>query len=86
MLTGMTFHVKLKSPKCLKLIRKMNLNNLVVAHLNFNSVRNKFEVLIQNVSGGVELLMISKPKLDESFPKIHFLIKGFSDPFYTHRN
>ena len=82
----MTFHVKLKSPKCLKLIRKMNLNNLVVAHLNFNSVRNKFEVLIQNVSGGVELLMISIPKLDESFPKIHFLIKGFSDPFYTHRN
>ena len=64
----------------------MNLNNLVVAHLNFNSVRNKFEVLIQNVSGEVELLMISKPKLDESFPKIHFLIKGFSDPFYTHRN
>ena len=82
----MTYHVKLKSTKFLKLIRKMDLNNLVVAHLNFNSVRNKFEVLIQNVSGGVELLMISKPKLDESFPKIHFLIKGFSDPFYTHRN
>ena len=77
MLTGMTFHVKLKSPKCLKLIRKMNLNNLVVAHLNFSSVRNKFEALIQNVSGGVELLMISKN---------HFLIKGFSDPFCTHIN
>ena len=82
----MTFHVKLKSPKCLKLIRKMNLNNLVVAHLNFNSVRNKFEALIQNVSGGVELLMISKTKLDESFPKNHFLIKGFSDPFCAHIN
>ena len=27
----------------------MNLNKFVVAHLNLNSVRNKFEALIQNV-------------------------------------
>ena len=33
----------------LKVIRKMNLNKFVVAHLNLNSVRNKFEALIQNV-------------------------------------
>ena len=59
----------------MKLIRKMNLNKLVVAHLNINSIRNKFETLLQNVSGEVDLLMISEKKIDESFPKSQFLIK-----------
>ena len=52
----------------LKLNRKMNLNNLVVVHLNIYSIRNKFEAPIQNVSGEVHLLMISETKIDESFP------------------
>ena len=47
----------------------MNLNKLVVAHLNINSVRKKLEALVQNVSGEVDLLMISETKIDESFPK-----------------
>ena len=64
----------------------MNLNKLVVAHLNINSIRNKFEALLQNVSGEVDLLMISEKKIDESFPKSQFLIKGFSDPFRIDRN
>ena len=58
----------------LKLIRKINLNKLVVAHLNINSIRNKFEALIHNVSGEVDLMMISETKIDESFPKCQFLI------------
>ena len=32
-------------------------------------MRNKFEALIRNVSGEVDLLMISETKIDESFPK-----------------
>ena len=59
----------------------MNLNKLVVAHLNINSIRNKFKAVIQNVSREVYLLMIFETKIDESFPKSQFLIKGFSDPF-----
>ena len=59
----------------------MNLNELVVTHLNINLIRNKFEALLKNVSGEVNLLMISETKIDESFPKRQFLIKGFSDPF-----
>ena len=56
----------------------MNLNKLVLAHLN---VDNKFEALVQNVSGEVDLLMISETKIDESFPRSQFVIKGFRDPF-----
>ena len=47
----------------------MNLNKFVVAHLNISSMRNKFEALVQNVSGEEDLLMISETKIDESFPK-----------------
>ena len=47
----------------------MNLNKFVVAHLNIISMKNKFEALIRNVSGEVDLLMISETKIDESFPK-----------------
>ena len=54
----------------------MNLNELVVTHLNINLIRNKFEALLKNVSGEVNLLMISETKIDESFPKRQFLIKA----------
>ena len=30
--------------------------------------------------------MVSETKIDESFPKGQFLIKGFSDPFRINRN
>ena len=58
--------------KHLKLIRKMNLNKLVVAHLNINLIRNTLEALIQNVSGKVDFLIISEAKIGESFPQSQF--------------
>ena len=70
----------------LKLIRKMNLNKLVVAHLNINSIRESFEAILQNISAEVDLLMISVTKIDESFPKSQILLKGFSGPFRIVRN
>ena len=50
----------------------MNLNKLVVAHLNINLIRNTFEALIQNVSGKEDVLIISEAKIGESFPKSQF--------------
>ena len=60
---------------------KKNLNKLIVAHLNINSLRNKFEFLIQQTEGKIDILIISETKLDESFPVGQFLIKGVSTPF-----
>ena len=37
----------------LKTIRHDNLNKLLFAHLNINSIRNKFEELISQVKGTV---------------------------------
>ena len=44
-------------------IRKRNLNELVVAHLNINSLRLKFDSLVQKIRGNVDILMISEADL-----------------------
>ena len=53
----------------LKTIRDDNLNKVIFAHLNINSIRNKFEELISQVKGTIDVLMISETKIDDSFPK-----------------
>ena len=64
----------------LKTIRSDNANKLVFAHLNINSIRDKFEFSATQVKGKIVVLMISETKIDESFPKGNFLIEGFSTP------
>ena len=60
--------------------RKCNQNKLVIAHININSLRNKFELLTQKTKGNVDILLISETKIDESFPDSQFKIDGFSNP------
>ena len=67
-------------------IRKRNLSKLVVAHLNINSLRLKFDSLVQKITGNVDILMISETKLDNSFPEGQFLIEGYSKPYKIDRN
>ena len=67
-------------------IRKRNLNKLVVAHLNINSLRLKFDSLAQKITGNVDILMISETKLDNSFPEGQFLIEGYRKPYGNDRN
>ena len=63
-----------------------NFNKLIIAHLNINSLRNKFEFLISLIDDNIDILMISETKLDQSFPTNQFMIKGFSAPFCLDRN
>ena len=66
----------LTSPeKQLHNLRLKNPGKLVCAHLNINSLRNKFY-----------LLMIYKIKLDSSFPKGHFHLNGLSETYRLDRN
>ena len=44
------------------------LNKLIIAHLNINSIRNKFDSLSFMVENNAEILLISENKLDHSFP------------------
>ena len=65
----------------LKSLRCNNLNKLVFAHLNINSIRNKFELLSEQVRGNVDVLMVSETKVDDSFPIGNFIIHSFSPPY-----
>ena len=42
---------------------------------------NKFESIVKDIGSNVDSLMLSETKLDHSFSKGQFLIKGFGDPF-----
>ena len=64
-----------------KALRLKNFNKLIIAHLNINSLRNKFEFLISLIKDNTDFLMISETKLDQSFPTNQFMINGFSIPF-----
>ena len=70
----------------LKSIRIRNLKKIVIGHLNINSQRNKFDFLVTQLKGYIDILMISETKLDESFPIGQFLIDGYSVPFRLDRN
>ena len=67
-------------------LRKDNLNKLIFAHLNINSIRNQSELLSQQIEGNADVLMISETKIDDSFPVGQFLIEGFCTPYRLDRN
>ena len=70
----------------LKNIRSDNMNKLIFAHLNINSITNNFEFLAEQIKGKIDILMISVTKIDESFPQGNFLIDGFSSPYRLDRD
>ena len=70
----------------LKNIRVSYPNNIIIGHLNINSIRNKFEMLSLSVVQRVDILMLSETKLDSTFPSTQFLINGFSIPHRLDRN
>ena len=62
------------------------MNRIVLAHLNINSLRNKFDLLADQIKGNVDVLAISETKLDDSFPAGQFKIPGYASPFRLDRN
>ena len=67
-------------------LRRKNLNRVILAQLNINSIRNKFDLLAEGIKGKVDVLMISETKIDESFPSRQFFIEGFTPPYRLDRN
>ena len=70
----------------LDVARSQNPNRILIAHLNINSLRNKFEILKETVTNKVDILLISETKLDSSFPLNQFHIDGFTTPYRLDRN
>ena len=70
----------------MKNIRLKNVNNIIIAQININSIRNKFDLLSHYVCGNIDILIITETKLDKSFPSGQFLLHGYSEPFRLDRN
>ena len=64
----------------LQKIKFANYNRIVIAHLNINSLRNKFDALREIKCASIDILIIT-----ESFSPSQFRIDGYNLPFRMHR-
>ena len=61
-------------------------SNVIIGHLNINSIRNKFELLSFLIDGKVDIFLISETKIDGTFPTSQFLMSGYSNVYRLDRN
>ena len=64
----------------LNTINIKNANRLILAQLNINSLRNKFDALTLIIKDKVDILVITETKLDDSFTDAQFSIVVFKAP------
>ena len=67
-------------------IPKDNLNKIIYAQLNINSIPKKFDSLADTIKDNIDVLMISETKVDDSFPDGPFFFDGFETPFRLNRD
>ena len=67
-------------------LRLKNINQLVVCHLNTNTLSNKFDQLKLIIKNKVYILVMIETKLDSSFPDLQLIINGFRQPYGLDRN
>ena len=60
----------------IKVQRLENFMNLILGHLNINSIGNKFEIMADIISN-FSISLIPDSKLDSSFPNSQFKINGY---------
>ena len=70
--------------KRLKNICISNINKLIVRHLNLNSLKDKFDILREQVNGSIDIFMVFEQ--DDNFSEGQSLVKGFHSPFRFDRD
>ena len=79
------YNANLRFKEKLSIIRQRNIGKIIVVRLNINPLRNKFDSLIDQITGRIDILMVSETKLDESFPIGQFVIEGFGVSYNVDR-
>ena len=72
--------------RSIKDLRNSNLNRIILGHLNGNSLRNKFDILMDIVLGNIDILFLSKAKIVDTFPSSQFMVDGLPQPIRLDRN
>ena len=70
----------------LKVMREDSPNTIIVGHLNINSLRNKFEALEHVINRNLDIILLSETKLNDLFPLVQFILKGYGIPYRLDRN
>ena len=70
----------------IKKLRIRNANKIIIGNLNIISLPNKFEQLKDIVMQHIDILVLIKTKLDDTFPAAQFLVNSFSEPYRLDRN
>ena len=71
----------------LEILKKIQINNIrrfLIGHANINSIPKKFEILSSMVKYSIDILVVSKTKLDYFFPQIR--IERYAPPFRYDKN
>ena len=74
----LTYESILDSYSNIENIRSKNPNILIMVQLNINSLRYKFDSLVQILHSNVDILLITETKIDSSFPTAQFKIEGYT--------
>ena len=53
--------------------------------MSINFIKNKFEMLSEQIKGKIDILMISETKIDNSFPTGQFFIRNYKTPYRVDR-
>ena len=70
----------------IKSLRLKNLNKVIIAHPNINSISQKFGQLSFLIRDNVDILVVGETKLvDDTFPRSQFRLDDFPQP-YMDRN
>ena len=60
----------------LRKIKKAHTDQVIIGHLNINSLRNKFNSFQFLIKNQLDIICLTEIKLDQSFPKIHSSLKA----------
>ena len=74
------------APSILSKLKLKNVNRLVIAHLNINSLSDKLDRLKVPIENSIDILIVTEIKIDSSFSSSQFMIEGFWMPFRFDRN
>ena len=62
----------------LKEIKFKSPDELILGHLNINSIWNKFDGLKFVIDNNFDMFLVRETKFDDSFPKVQFFIEGLA--------
>ena len=79
-------NTNLSSKEKLSILRRRNIDKIIVTHLIINPLRNKFDSFIGQITGNTDILMVWETKLDDSFPIGQFIIEGFDVLYRVDQN